>query len=72
VQEDPWIVEQRRLQGEQRKQNKEFADSLLALEPDERAAVQGHAPGAYVRVLLTQVPCELPANFEVRIIYISG
>ena len=54
-QEDPWIIEQRRVQAEQRRRNKEFADSLQALDPDERAAVQGYPPGAYVRVVLTQV-----------------
>jgi ribosome biogenesis protein BMS1 len=53
--EDPWIVEQRRMQAEQRRRNKEFADSLDALDPDARAAVQGYAPGTYVRVVLTQV-----------------
>ena len=37
-----------------------------ALDPATRLAMEGHRPGAYVRLLLRGVPCELARHFDPR------
>lgn len=39
---------------------------LDALDPETRVALEGVRPGAYVRVRLAAVPCELVAHFDPR------
>ena len=40
--------------------------ALDALDPATRVAMEGHRPGAYVRLRFTGVPCELVTNFDPR------
>ena len=47
--------------------------ALDALDPATRVAMEGHRPGAYVRLRFTGVPCELVTNFDPRFpILVSG
>ena len=70
--EDPFIVETRKAQNAQRQRNADFGKEVGRQEEARRAALQGYAPGTYVRVLLERVPCELVRHFEPRFPLIVG
>ena len=40
--------------------------ALDALDPATRVSMEGHRPGAYVRLRFSGVPCELVTNFDPR------
>jgi len=40
--------------------------AMDALDPVQRVIMEGHRPGAYVRLLFRGVPCELMENFDPR------
>ena len=41
-------------------------DAMDALDPMQRVAMEGHRPGAYVRLRFSGIPCELMENFDPR------
>ncbi|KAL4425893.1 hypothetical protein ABPG75_009909 [Micractinium tetrahymenae] len=46
--------------------------ALDALDPATRIAMEGHRPGAYVRLRFSGVPCELVTNFDPRFPILVG
>jgi ribosome biogenesis protein BMS1 len=67
--DDAWDEEEKQDLFEQAKEemSKQAALNLHEFEEDDpelRAAVQGHMPGTYVRVLLKSIPCEFITHFN--------
>ena len=47
-------------------------DHETRLQDDERKALVGYQPGAYVRVKLSNVPCEFVRHFDPRRVHLIG
>ena len=84
--EDPFITEVRRQQKAQRAVNLDFIEGRIggaagvtsrgagagADEENARAATTGFRPGQYVRIVLTDVPCEFTEHFDPCTPFIVG
>jgi hypothetical protein len=46
--------------------------SRARLQDDERKALVGYQPGAYVRVKISNVPCEFVRHFDPRRVHLIG
>ena len=62
--EDPFIIEQRRVAAAQRASNISFSREVDVMDEEDRVAIQGHAPGRYVRIELRRVPADFIKNFS--------
>jgi ribosome biogenesis protein BMS1 len=47
-------------------------EELSKLHPSVRAALEGHTPGAYMRICLERVPCELVQHFDPSVPLLLG
>jgi len=70
--EDPYIIEMRKAQATQRQRNRTFGQEVGMQDEASRTALQGFAPGSYVRVVLHSIPCEFSKYFEPRFPLILG
>ena len=69
--EDAFIVEARQAQMAQQAENAKFRKEIAA-SSSEFDARQGFPPGAYVRIILDEVPCEFCQCFDPRTPLIIG